>query len=85
MTPAVLQPQRMWTFAMLHAEQIKLGHRLLDYSDTRSTAMASDLHRQPVHACISVNLTATEQRQLFRTLPICVGLSDLLAQAGSYV
>ena len=70
---------------MLHADQIKLGHQLLDCIDTRSIAMAPDLYRQPVHGYISADIAATEQRRLFRALPICVGLSDLLTQAGRYV
>ena len=69
---------------MLQVDQIKLGHQLLDYIDSRSTAMAPDLYRQPVHEYIKADVAATEQRRLFRALPMCVGLSDLLAQAGSY-
>ncbi len=69
---------------MLQAEQITLGRQLLDYIDTRSTAMAPELYRQPVHEYVSAAVAAQEQRKLFRTLPMCVGLSDLLPQAGSY-
>jgi len=69
---------------MLQAEQIKLGRQLFDYIDTRSTAMAHDLYRQPIHEYTSVDIAAREQRQLFRALPMCVGLSSLLPHAGSY-
>jgi phenylpropionate dioxygenase-like ring-hydroxylating dioxygenase large terminal subunit len=69
---------------MLQTEQIALGRQLLDYIDTRSTAMATDLYRQPVDEYVSTEIAAQEQRKLFRALPLCVGLSDLLPQAGSY-
>ena len=69
---------------MLQAEQISLGRVLLDYIDTRTTAMAADLYRQPVNEYVSREIAASEQRNLFRALPMCVGLSGLLAEPGSY-
>lgn len=69
---------------MLQTEQISLGRQLLDYIDTRSTAMSADLYRQPVHEYTSTEVAAREQRALFRALPMCMGLSALLPQAGSY-
>lgn len=69
---------------MLQAEQIALGRTLLDYIDTRSTAMAADLYRQPVHEYFSDAVAKLERDRLFRALPMCVGLSGLLPDRGSY-
>ena len=69
----------------MHAnDQMTLGRRLLDYIDTRTTAMADDVYRQAVHEYVSHDFATQERSQLFRALPMCVGLSDLLPHPGSF-
>lgn len=69
---------------MLQTEQVSLGRQLLDYIDTRSTAMADALYLQTVAEYTSDETAAREQQRLFRALPMCVGMSGLLPHAGSY-
>ncbi len=69
---------------MLANDQISLGDRLLNYIDTRTTALADDIYRQPVDEYISDEVAARERSQLFRALPMCVGLSNLLPHPDSY-
>ncbi|MBK8956919.1 MAG: Rieske 2Fe-2S domain-containing protein [Proteobacteria bacterium] len=69
---------------MLQAAQISLGRQLLDYIDTRSTAMAPELYLQAVDDYTSAATASLEQAKLFRALPMCVGMSGLLPRPGSF-
>ncbi|MBK6658827.1 MAG: Rieske (2Fe-2S) protein [Proteobacteria bacterium] len=69
---------------MLQAAQISLGRQLLDYIDTRSTAMAPELYLQAVDEYTSAATASLEQTKLFRALPMCVGMSGLLPRPGSF-
>ena len=69
---------------MMAIDHITLGRRLLEYIDSSTTAMAAELYRQPVHEYTSDNIATQEQLQLFRALPMCVGLSGLLPRPNSF-
>lgn len=70
---------------MLHAEQVAMTRQLFDYIDRRSTAEASAVHRQPVVEYTSPAIAARERERLFRQRPLCVGLSGLLPEPGSWL
>ncbi|MGB1880895.1 MAG: aromatic ring-hydroxylating oxygenase subunit alpha [Gammaproteobacteria bacterium] len=63
---------------MLHAEQVLLGERLLDYIASGATAAMERPYLQSVEEYISDEFAAREEHSLFRPLPLCVGLSGLL-------
>ena len=69
---------------MQRAEQIAIGHQLFDYIDNRTTAMADEVYRQPVREYTCPDIAAEEERVLFRQRPLCVGMSSLLPEPGSY-
>jgi phenylpropionate dioxygenase-like ring-hydroxylating dioxygenase large terminal subunit len=69
---------------MQQSAQIEVAHQLLDYIDTRTTAMADDIYRQPVREYTCPERAAREHATLFRALPLCLGLSGLLPERGSY-
>lgn len=69
---------------MLPSERPALARRLLEYIDTQSTAMAADLYHQPVSEYMSPAIAAREREVLFRSLPLCIGLSGMLPTVGSY-
>lgn len=69
---------------MQHAEQVTVAERLFDYIDTRATATASDIYLQSTAEYIDPTFAAAEQQHLFRAMPMCVGLSNLLPEPGSF-
>lgn len=69
---------------MRHAEQITLTERLFDYIDNRTTATADRIYEQPVAEYICPDIAAREEQLFFREHPLCVGLSNLLPQPGTY-
>ena len=69
---------------MQHAEQVTVAERLLDYIDTRATATASDIYLQPTAEYIDPAFADAEHQYLFRAMPLCVGLSSLLPEPGSF-
>ena len=69
---------------MQQTEQIAIGRQLFDYIDTRTTAMADAIYLQPVSEYISPAVAAAEQRVFFRERPLCLGLSGLLPEPGSF-
>ena len=69
---------------MQRAEQIAIGHQLFDYIDNRTTAMADEVYRQPVREYTCPDIAAEEERVFFRQRPLCVGMSGLLPEPGSY-
>ncbi len=69
---------------MQRTEQIAIGHQLFDYIDNRTTAMADAVYRQPVREYTCPDIAAEEERVFFRQRPLCVGMSGLLPEPGSY-
>ena len=69
---------------MQRAEQIAIGHQLFDYIDNRTTAMADEVYHQPVREYTCPDIAAQEQRVFFRQRPLCVGMSGLLPEPGTY-
>ncbi|MEX2481007.1 MAG: SRPBCC family protein [Gammaproteobacteria bacterium] len=69
---------------MQHAEQIALAERLFDYIEHGRTACAETIYQQAVVEYTSAAVAGREQQALFRRRPLCVGLSGLLPQAGSF-
>ncbi len=70
---------------MLQAEQIAVTKRLFEYIDDDETAMTDSVYRQPVNEYIDKDVAEKEKDLFFRKTPICVGLSNLLPQPGSYL
>ena len=69
---------------MEHAEQTALAARLLQYIDEGTLQLGDDVYHQPVDEYTSPAQAAREHTRLFRELPLCVGFSGDLEQAGSY-
>ncbi|MGR8920561.1 MAG: aromatic ring-hydroxylating oxygenase subunit alpha [Gammaproteobacteria bacterium] len=70
---------------MEHAEQLALADRLFHYIDERLTAAADEVYAQPVAEYVDPAVAAQEQTQFFRRGPLCLGMSGLLPEPGSYV
>ena len=58
--------------AMLRAEQIRLGKRLLAYIETDTSSEASAIYLNPVDDYISEYQAAVEKEALFTTRPLCL-------------
>lgn len=69
---------------MLQAEQISVGKQLLEYIDTKTTALSSEIYQQPVDEYLSDTQAKLELERLFRNGPLCVGLSGNLPEASTY-
>ena len=69
---------------MLQTEQISVGKQLLEYIDTKTTALSEAVYRQPVDEYLSPVQAKLELERLFRDGPQCVGLSGDLPGPGSY-
>lgn len=69
---------------MLQAEQISVGKQLLEYIDTKTTALSPSIYLQPVDEYLSKTQAKLEVERLFRNGPLCVGLSGNLPGPGSY-
>jgi phenylpropionate dioxygenase-like ring-hydroxylating dioxygenase large terminal subunit len=69
---------------MRHQDQVAAGRRLLHFLDTRTTAMAEGVYRNPVEDYTSPAQAAREAELFFRRGPINVGLSALLPRPGAY-
>lgn len=69
---------------MLQTEQISVGKQLLEYIDTKSTALSESIYKQPVDEYLSNEQAKREIERLFHNGPQCVGLSGDLPEAGSY-
>ncbi|MEM7468380.1 MAG: SRPBCC family protein [Pseudomonadota bacterium] len=69
---------------MLQAEQISVGKQLLEYIDTKSTALSPALYHQPIVEYVSQTQQQLEVERLFRKGPLCVGLSGNLPGPGTY-
>ena len=69
---------------MLQAEQISVGTQLLQYIDTKSTAVSPELYRQPISEYTCEKQHKLEIEKLFRNSPLCVGLSGNLPSPNTY-
>jgi len=69
---------------MHQAKQIELTRRLFDYIDTHTTATFDDAYVQPVAEYIDVQVAQQENDLFFRKSPLCVGMSALLPQPGTF-
>jgi len=69
---------------MQRAEQLSVRDQIFTYIDTRTTATVDDIYRQPVDEYISSSIASREHEQLFRSRPLCVGLSGLIPHPGSF-
>jgi phenylpropionate dioxygenase-like ring-hydroxylating dioxygenase large terminal subunit len=70
---------------MERAAQLEQGRRLLNYLDTRTTAMAPGVYRNPVSDYTCLDQFARERELFFRQGPLPVGLSCLLPAAGDFM
>ena len=70
---------------MLHAEQIRQGRRLLELMDSRATAMADGIYRNPVSDYASPEQATLERTLLFRRYPLNLGLSCRLPDPGDWL
>ena len=70
---------------MRHEDQIEQTRKLLSFLDTRTTAMADGVYRNPVSDYIGLEQFARERDVFFRKGPIFVGLSCLLPNPGDYM
>ncbi len=69
---------------MHQAEQIAIGQQLFAYIDSRTTAMADAVYRQPVAEYVCPDTAEIERQVFFRERPLCVGMSSLLPEPGAY-
>lgn len=69
---------------MRHSEQVALGQALFDHIDNGTTALADTGYKQPVTEYTCPTVAEREMNSLFRRRPICVGLSPLLPEPGTF-
>ena len=70
---------------MLHQEQVEQARKLLHYLESRGTAMADGIYRNPVGDYICPKHAALEREVFFRHGPFAVGLSCRLPMPGDYM
>lgn len=70
---------------MLHQDQVEQARKLLAYLETRTTALADGVYRNPVSDYTSPQQAARERDLFFRRGPLCIGLSCLLPKAGDFL
>jgi phenylpropionate dioxygenase-like ring-hydroxylating dioxygenase large terminal subunit len=70
---------------MLHAEQIKLGHRLLGYIDANTSTAAASLYQNPVSDYTCPQQAAQEHSKLFRQRPLCLAASAQLPGPNTFL
>lgn len=70
---------------MRHHEQVAEAHKLLSYLDTRTTAMADTVYRNPVTDYTCPQQAALEREAFFRRGPVAIGLGCLLPSPGDYM
>ena len=63
---------------MRHQDQVAEARKLLSYLDTRTTAMADSVYRNPVSDYTCPRRAGIEREFLFRRGPINIGLGWLL-------
>ncbi|MSQ68065.1 MAG: Rieske (2Fe-2S) protein [Gammaproteobacteria bacterium] len=69
---------------MQKAEQLLLADRLLDYIERQTLQLSDEVYRQPVAEYTDRAQAAREHTVLFRSQPLCVGLSGDLPAPGHY-
>ncbi len=70
---------------MRRPEQLEQARKLLRYLETRSTAMAESVYRNPVADYTCSRQLAQERELFFKRGPLFIGLSCLLPAAGDYL
>ncbi|MBV8458858.1 MAG: Rieske 2Fe-2S domain-containing protein, partial [Acetobacteraceae bacterium] len=70
---------------MRHHDQITQARKLLSYLDTRTTAMADSIYRNPVSDYTCRQQAALEREIFFRRGPINIGLGCLLPNPGDWM
>jgi phenylpropionate dioxygenase-like ring-hydroxylating dioxygenase large terminal subunit len=70
---------------MHHEQQVRELEKLFHYLDTRTTALADDVYRNPVADYTCVKQAAREREDFFRRGPVMIGLSGLLPNPGDYI
>lgn len=70
---------------MRHQDQVAQARKLLSFLDTRTTALAQAVYRNPVADYICPEQAARERELLFRRGPIMIGLGCLVPNPGDYM
>lgn len=70
---------------MLHATQVLLTKRILDFAERGATEMGSDIFLNPIASYVSVSQQQREHELLFRKCPQLMGLSSDLPRPGDYL
>ena len=70
---------------MRRPDQLEQARKLLGYLDTRSTALADGVYRNPVSDYTCPRQLAEERERFFRRGPLFIGLSCLLPDSGDYL
>jgi hypothetical protein len=70
---------------MHQQDQVVEARKLLSYLDTRTTAMADSIYRNPVSDYTCPRQAALEREVLFRRGPINIGLGCLLPNPGGWM
>ena len=70
---------------MDYEEQVEQARKLLAYLQSRTTAMAHDVYRNPVRDYVCPRQLAQERELFFRRNPLLVGLSCLVPASGDYL
>ena len=70
---------------MQRAEQVNQARKLLGYLQSRTTAMAEHVYRNPVTDYTCPRQLAQERDLFFRRSPLLIGLSCLVPTAGDYL
>ena len=70
---------------MRHQDQVTEARKLLSYLETRTTAMADGIYRNPVTDYTCPKQAALERDAFFRRGPINIGLGCLLPRPGDYM
>ena len=70
---------------MERKEQVEQARKLLAFLQSRTTAMAHDVYRNPVRDYVCPRQLAQERELFFRGSPLLVGLSCLVPASGDYL
>jgi phenylpropionate dioxygenase-like ring-hydroxylating dioxygenase large terminal subunit len=70
---------------MRHQDQVTEARKLLSHIETRTTAMAGDVYRNPVTDYTCPQQAALEREAFFRRGPVNIGLGCLLPNPGDYM
>lgn len=70
---------------MQHRDQVEQARKLLAHLQSRTTALADGVYRNPVSDYTCPHQAARERDLFFRRGPLCIGLGCLLPQAGHFL